>query len=275
MRILVVEDEEEIASVFRDLLIEAGHEPVVVPSVDAALERFGAAPPDAILLNLYYYFPSVSGLDFLRQRPARWAEVPLIAVSGFPTEGQARECLRLGVLDFADKRISRDLARGLIAYLEVRATARQGGEGERAGERRRSLRPPLPIPVRIAGADGAESVGECVDLSLFGMKIRPQGPLALDSVAKLSFIPPDETAPLEVLAVPVREDSDGHGFRFVSLSEATFRRLDGVVRREAERQGWVQSELDALVLPPGVAASTRPAKDPAGGRAPRASGPAQ
>ena len=275
MRILVVEDEEEIASVFRDLLIEAGHSPVVVPSVDAALERFGAAPPDAILLNLYFYFPSVSGLDFLRQRPARWAEVPLIAVSGFPTEGQARECLRLGVLDFADKRISRDLARGLIAYLEVRATDRRGGEGERAGERRRSLRPPLPIPVRIAGADGAESVGECVDLSLFGMKVRPHGPLVLGSVAKLSFVPPDETVPLEVLAVPVREDSDGHGFRFVSLSEATFRRLDGVVRREAERQGWVQSELDALVGPTGVAASPRPAKDPAGGRAPRASGQAQ
>ena len=275
MRILVVEDEEEIASVFRDLLIEAGHAPVVVPSVDAALERFEAAPPDAILLNLYYYFPSVSGLDFLRQRPARWAEVPLIAVSGFPTEGQARECLRLGVLDFADKRVSRDLARGLIAYLEVHATGQRGGEGERAGERRRSLRPPLPIPVRIAGADGAESVGECVDLSLFGMKIRPQGPLALDSVAKLSFIPPDETVPLEVLAVPVREDSDGHGFRFVSLSEATFRRLDGVVRREATRQGWVQGELDALVGPPGVAAPKRLAKDPAGGRAPRAPGRAQ
>jgi hypothetical protein len=179
------------------------------------------------------------------------------------------------VLDFADKRISRDLARGLIAYLEVCATDRQGGEGERAGERRRSLRPPLPIPVRIAGADGTESVGECVDLSLFGMKVRPHGPLALDSVVKLSFIPPDETAPLEVLAVPVREDSDGHGFRFVSLSEATFRRLEGVVRREAERQGWVQGELDALVGPTGVAASKRPAKDPAGGRAPRASGRAQ
>ena len=269
MRVLLVEDEEETASVFRDLLLEAGHAPVIVPSVDAALSRFASAPPDAILLNLYFYFPGVSGLDFLRQRPVQWAEIPLIAVSGFPTEGQARECLRLGVLDFADKRSSRDLVRELIAYLEVRTAGRRQGERGPGSERRRSPRPSLVIPVRIAGVAGAECIGECVDLSLFGIKVRLQESLDLDSIAKLSFVPPGETTALEVLALPVRGDSSGHSFRFVGLTEAAFRRLDRIVRREAERQGWVRSELDKLVGPTSLAPSTHPPKDRDGGRAPR------
>ncbi len=275
MRILVVEDEEEIASVFRDLLLEAGHAPVIVPSVDAALARFAATPPDGILLNLYFYFPGVSGLDFLRQRPPRWAEIPLVAVSGFPTEGQARECLRLGVLDFVDKRSSRDLIRELIAYLEVRATGRRLGGSGGAGERRRSPRPPVAVPVRIVGASGAECLGECVDLGLFGMKVRPDEPPVPDPVAKLSFVPPEEATALEVLAVPVREDSESQCFRFVSLSEATFRRLDGIVRREAERHGWARSELGGLVGPTGAAASKRLAEDPAGGKVQRTPGRAR
>lgn len=273
MRILVVEDEEEIASGLRDLLLAAGHAPVVVPSVDAALARFDATPPDAILLNLYFYFPGANGLDFLRRRPARWEEIPLIAISGFPTEGQARECLRLGVLDFVDKRSSPDLVRELIAYLEVRAADRGLGEQEPAGERRRSPRPPLAMPVQIAGTDGAECLGECVDLSLFGMKVRSQGPLGMEDVVKLSFIPPDGGAALEILAVPVRGDSTGQSFRFVSLSEATFRRLDAIVRREAERRGGAQSELVQCEGPTHLGAPKGPTHDPAARvqRAPRRS----
>jgi CheY-like chemotaxis protein len=270
VRVLVVEDEEEIASAFRDLLLEAGHAPVIVPSVDAALARFEAAPPDAILLNLYFYFPGVNGLDFLRRRPDPWAAVPLIAVSGFPTEGQARECLRLGVLDFVDKRSSHDLVRQIIAYLEVRATGhRQGAE-----ERRRSPRPTVAIPIQVTAAAGSECQGECVDLSLFGMRARLPEPVDLDSVVKLSFVPPGEAAILEVLAVPVRGDAEDQCFRFVGLSEATFRRLDGVVRREADRQSASGGE-PTEVGPAGAEAPGPPAKDRVRGRVERTPSRAQ
>lgn len=245
MRVLVVEDEEDTVAVFRDLLLEGGHAPVIVPSVDAALAHLEAAPPDAILLSLYFYFPGLSGLDFLRRRRVRRPDIPIIATSGFPTEGQARECVRLGVLDYIDKRASRDLIRELIAYLTVIAADQR--LDVRGGERRRSARLSLQIPVRVLGASGADGEGESVDLSLFGMKVRPRRSLAPDLVAKLWFVPSDELDALEILAVPIREDSDGQCFRFVNLSETTFRRLRAVVRRGAEQHGPIRDDLAAAV----------------------------
>src|SRR6267378_6808796 len=50
MRIFVVEDEESVACCLQALLLDAGHTPLVLPCVDLALDRFEAAPPDAVLL---------------------------------------------------------------------------------------------------------------------------------------------------------------------------------------------------------------------------------
>src|SRR5438876_1964788 len=71
MRIFVVEDEERVACSLQALLLDAGHTPLVVPCVDLALDRFVATPPDAVLLSLHYYFPGMSGFDFLQRERDR------------------------------------------------------------------------------------------------------------------------------------------------------------------------------------------------------------
>src|SRR5207302_7660941 len=143
MRIFVVEDEESVACGLQALLLEAGHTPLVVPCVDLALDRFAATPPDAVLLSLYYYFPGMSGFDFLQWQPVRESNVPIITLSASPTESEARESLRLGALDYAGKDTSPDLLRPAPAYRELHATRDPGG-GPRTGPPRRRSPPPRP-----------------------------------------------------------------------------------------------------------------------------------
>ena len=53
MRVLVVEDEEDVGGVFRDFLSELGHQALVVPSAEAALDTLTSQRPDAIILDIH------------------------------------------------------------------------------------------------------------------------------------------------------------------------------------------------------------------------------
>ena len=115
MRVLVVEDEPDVSAVFRDFLIELGHEAVLVRSAEAALPALDHERPDAIILDVH--LPGLSGLDFLQLPPVRDSGLPVIAVSGVATESQARECLRLGAFDFLGKPVAFDrLGEVLVSF---------------------------------------------------------------------------------------------------------------------------------------------------------------
>src|SRR5207302_7870536 len=118
----------------------------------------------------------MSGFDFLQRDRVRESNVPIITLSASPTESEARESLRLGALDTVGKEVSPDLLRGVLAYLELHATGdRVGGTG--AGpERRRSPRPGLAGPVRVAEGNGAEGQGGWRSLSELGIKVRSRRP---------------------------------------------------------------------------------------------------
>src|SRR5437899_3260397 len=157
MRIFVVEDEERVACSLQALLLDSGHTPLVVPCVDLALDRFEATPPDAVLLSLHYYFPGMSGFDFLQRERVRESNVPIITLSASPTESEARESLRLGALDNVGKEVSPDLLRGVLAYLELHATGdRVGGTGTGPARRRigrhRPARCPHSLGARPSGS---------------------------------------------------------------------------------------------------------------------------
>src|SRR5919108_695674 len=101
MRVLIVEDEEPVAEVFAHYLRQLGHQPVLVRSAEAALDRLTTAAPDAILLDVR--LPGMSGLEFLQLPAVRASGVPIVAISGISTEDEARECLRHGAADFMAK----------------------------------------------------------------------------------------------------------------------------------------------------------------------------
>jgi len=228
MRVLVVEDEEPLGEVFRDLLAEMGHDAIVVRSAEAALGTLERERPDAIILDIN--LPGMSGLDFLQLRPVREAGLPIVAISGVATEGQARECLQLGALDFVGKPVPLDRLNEVLTFLEPHALTRRRAESAQR-ERRRGPRSPIGFPVRIVEYKGTAWEGVCDELSATGMRVRSSAVLAEGAAVKLLFTPPDGASPVEVISLVVRIDADGTAFSFVHLANAEARRLGELVQR--------------------------------------------
>ncbi|HUF90997.1 MAG TPA: response regulator [Candidatus Limnocylindria bacterium] len=232
MRVLVVEDEEDLGSIFRDFLIELGHQAMVVRSAEAALGTLAAERPDAIILDIH--LPGMSGLDFLQLRPVREAGLPIVAVSGVVTESQARECLRLGALDFVGKPVALERLSEVLMFLEPHALTRRHDSGPGARERRRSARAAVGFPVRIVEYRGTAWDGECVEMSVTGMRARTGATLMQGAAVKVHFTP-DDAAPIEVICLVARLDSDGVGLSFVHLPDGDAERIRALVARLSSR----------------------------------------
>jgi DNA-binding response OmpR family regulator len=228
MRVLVVEDEEDLGSVFRDFLTELGHQAVVVRSAEAALGALVTQRPDAIILDIH--LPGMSGLDFLQLRPVREAGLPIVAMSGVVTESQARECLRLGALDFVGKPVALDRLSKVLSYLEPHALSRRHDAETVARERRRAPRAPVGFPVRIVEYRGTTWNAECVEMSETGMRARTESSLTQGAAVKVHFTP-DEGAAIEVICLVARLDPEGVGLSFVHLPDGDARRLRQLVDR--------------------------------------------
>jgi CheY-like chemotaxis protein len=237
MRVLVVEDELSLGEVFRDFLAEMGHEATVVRTAEAARRTLDAASPlddptpDAIILDIN--LPGMSGLDFLQLRPVRESGLPIVAISGVATESQARECLRLGALDFVGKPVPLERLNEVLTFLEPHALTRRRTESARS-ERRRGTRASIGFPVRIIEHQGTAWDGSCEELSATGMRVRSRASLTEGAAVKLIFTPPDGAAPVEVISLVVRVDRDDTAFSFVHLANAEARRLSEIVQRLQE-----------------------------------------
>jgi CheY-like chemotaxis protein len=228
MRVLVVEDEQPLGEVYRDFLAELGHDAVIVRSAEAALGSLERQRPDVIILDIN--LPGMSGLDFLQLRPVREAALPIVAISGVATEGQARACLQLGALDFVGKPIPLERLHQVLTFLEPHALVRRRTQSSRH-ERRRSPRARVGFPVRIVEYKGTAWDGVCDDLSATGIKVRSSAPLAEGTAVRLVFTPPDGAAPVTVISLVVRVDRDHIAFSFVHLANAEASRLGAIVRR--------------------------------------------
>ncbi len=240
MRVLVVEDDKNLGEVFRDLLLELRHQPLVVGSAEDALEKLRSEPPpNAIILDIR--LPGMSGLDFLKLRPVRDLGIPIVVVSGVVTESQARDCLQLGALDFVRKPVSLDYLAEILSYIDLHGAL---DRSSRWAERRRSARAHVVVPVRILDYNGAASEGTSVELSVCGMRVRSNALLNRDAAVILSFALPDGEAPISVLSLAVRVDRDGYGFAFVNLLEGDLRRLSDFIRDPRLSRGVSAVYLD-------------------------------
>lgn len=229
MRVLVVEDEEVLSEVFRDFLVELGHQPVVVRSAEAALGKLQTERPDAIILDIH--LPGMSGIDFMQLRPIRESGLPIVAVSGMVTESQARECLRLGALDFVGKPVPLARLQDVLTYLEPHAVHHARDLAQQRGDRRQSPRVGVGFLVSLREYRGAAWEGRCLDLSATGMKVDTDAVLATGTAVKCGFSLPDGGEPVDVICLVVRSDSTGTVLSFVNLPAHEHRRLGELVRR--------------------------------------------
>ncbi len=123
-RVLVVEDEQDIAMLIKHALERSGDAHVeIVPTGDEALRSAGQSPPDLLILDLN--LPVLSGTEvcrLLRAQPAT-AHIPIIMLTARTSEADRVGGLDLGADDYVTKPFSlRELAARVRAVLR-----RKGG----------------------------------------------------------------------------------------------------------------------------------------------------
>lgn len=81
--ILVIEDRYYVRNLLGAVLREFGYQPSAFESAAEALERLPELQPDLVLLDME--MPGMNGREFLQRirADARWAELPVLIISGF------------------------------------------------------------------------------------------------------------------------------------------------------------------------------------------------
>jgi DNA-binding NarL/FixJ family response regulator len=110
--ILVIDDPPKIRGGLVRLVEELGYTAVEADSVEAGLAQLERAPFRLVLLDLL--LPGMHGFDGLRVIHERYAEVPVVVISGTATVELAVACMKRGARDVISKPFDPDVALELI-----------------------------------------------------------------------------------------------------------------------------------------------------------------
>ena len=102
VRALVVDDEAPIRSLLSRFLARRGFEVETAENGEDALASIATNPPDILVMDLY--MPKINGHQVLQQIKENEIDVGVICtISGYASDEDARECLRLGAADHLAK----------------------------------------------------------------------------------------------------------------------------------------------------------------------------
>src|SRR5437879_9412502 len=100
-RILLVEDEHNMARTLAKNLERAGHEVEHAPHGEAALARLGEARFDVVLTDLK--MPVMDGMQLLRAMHEQESAPAVVVLTGYGTIESAVEAMKLGAADYLIK----------------------------------------------------------------------------------------------------------------------------------------------------------------------------
>lgn len=102
-RILMVEDEEDIAFILRFLLDRNGYQVDHASDGRQALDRLNGDPPDAVLLDIM--LPYHDGLEIVERMRAidAWRSIPVLMLTAKAREADIVRALELGADDYVTK----------------------------------------------------------------------------------------------------------------------------------------------------------------------------
>ncbi len=104
--ILIVEDNELNAKLFRDLLTSKGHRILETREGKEALRIAKTERPDLVLMDIQ--LPEISGYDLIRMMKddSALALIPVIAITAFAMKGDEEKIRQSGCDDYLSKPIS-------------------------------------------------------------------------------------------------------------------------------------------------------------------------
>ena len=105
-RVLVVDDEPEMAQAVVAILRRAGHQATALCDGDRAREAVAAGGPDLLVTDLR--MPGVDGLALVEDAHARQPPLPVIVLTGYASVASAVEAMRRGAADYLPKPFQAD-----------------------------------------------------------------------------------------------------------------------------------------------------------------------
>ena len=109
--ILIIDDEESIRHLLREVLEKAGHKVLEAANGREGLEQFRAKPMDLVITDLE--MPEMNGVELLRALAARDYAGRTIILSGHQNDPLLADAWALGPQEVLDKPL--DLERALMA----------------------------------------------------------------------------------------------------------------------------------------------------------------
>ena len=100
-RVMVVEDDDTVADVLREVLADGAFELTFVATAEQALQHLAAGCPDLILTDIS--LPGKSGLDVMRAARHADPEVAVVLMTGHATVQTSIDALREGASDYITK----------------------------------------------------------------------------------------------------------------------------------------------------------------------------
>ena len=130
-RILVVDDEQGIRTILRDLLGEAGYEVDLAASAEEALAQAPDFGPDVVLLDLH--LPGMDGTEAASKLLAVQPELKIVVVTAYGSIRSAVELTKAGVYDYVLKPFDNDdLLATVVRAMDAGRLARRVDELEDA-----------------------------------------------------------------------------------------------------------------------------------------------
>ncbi len=101
MRILVIDDEVNVANLLADAVRTAGHESLVALDGEDGLACLRRERPDAVFLDVW--MPTMSGIEVLRRIRATEPALPVVLITGHAGPQDLDEARHLGISEVIEK----------------------------------------------------------------------------------------------------------------------------------------------------------------------------
>jgi two-component system nitrogen regulation response regulator NtrX len=102
--ILIIDDEQGIRSVLRDVLADEGYDVLLAEDGLRGLSLLETNPVDLVILDVW--LPNMGGIDVLKKMKADFPDVEVIIISGHANIDLAVNAVKIGAFDFLEKPLS-------------------------------------------------------------------------------------------------------------------------------------------------------------------------
>jgi DNA-binding NtrC family response regulator len=112
--ILVVDDDQSIATAFERFLRHEGHVCTVASNAEDAVRLVGERDPDLVVMDIR--MPGVDGLQTLQQLRSRYPDVYVVMMTAYGTSQTSIDAIRAGAFEYLTKPLDLDQLRTVIAH---------------------------------------------------------------------------------------------------------------------------------------------------------------